>query len=815
MSDISLEAELRSTIGATQQGLASNPDTGSPWSLGICKVLAIDYEAFTVCLRTINGTSDQFDRTPVPLVFPGGGARHFMGAMPQVGDFCICGWIAQDSGGVAGKVGTRIPVILGWTPNGVWTGRDWVMTADLAPDEHDLGIPRKQSEVGAAYTRTRRKLRHLQPGNIMASSAQGSDFVLDEGVLISNRRANEIRLRDQDQALVIRTLQQFHAMAGMRTYGGMVQRDATLLAKAVVSDGLYWDSPRQFSEDGKPLFAGSLDTNPSGDLPYSEGLPALTGFPAGKLLPARILGRETSADGKTLKAPMFGLQANLDPYDFLNHGLFIDQSGTVIVTPSIPHDSGSTYGGKRIFRVASLGPNDKNIQDATSSLSSQSFTEYRVEIAHTSDGTLPVTEQTDGLDVDRLPNSTPKKGSSTEVNPNSPFIKIVHGTVVGNDPYSVHGRSQYGLPLSPVISPDSGSLISSLGLDLGEQAAVLLQLSPVTQESTPDTLWAVKKNGQVRAFVSGPADKDSIELATTGNVVVASGGTLALKATKGLILDPGTGNAESNTAFGVHSSTGAITIHGGGRLRGADNAQSVAAGNGSDSSPSVLISGAGISVQSEDFASLKATNVADVSASTTSISGTQSVNISGGQKTNISGESVTLSSSGKHTVSIGGPLQANPANGALRDTIVTSFVPGTVDRYQIPMIGDRVEEIQTGNHSTTIQVGNMTYRTAVGSASLQAGANQFTLQSASGLNLQVPNGNMVLNTSGYASIVANGAIMLNSSGGIATLRGGSSVVLSSPGGKIGGIVSGSDIDPLTGLPLASLGMGSPKHILSV
>ena len=34
------------------------------------------------------------------------------------------------------------------------------------------------------------------------------------------------------------------------------------------------------------------------------------------------------------------------------------------------------------------------------------------------------------------------------------------------------------------------------------------------------------------------------------------------------------------------------------------------------------------------------------------------------------------------------------------------------------------------------------------------------------------------------------------------------------GGKVGPIVSGSDLDPLTGLPLLVLGLGSPTHLLT-
>ena len=52
------------------------------------------------------------------------------------------------------------------------------------------------------------------------------------------------------------------------------------------------------------------------------------------------------------------------------------------------------------------------------------------------------------------------------------------------------------------------------------------------------------------------------------------------------------------------------------------------------------------------------------------------------------------------------------------------------------------------------------------------------------------------------------------SAGPTTIR-GAAVTLSATGGKVGGIVSSADLDPLTGLPLITFGMGSPTHLLSL
>jgi hypothetical protein len=53
-----------------------------------------------------------------------------------------------------------------------------------------------------------------------------------------------------------------------------------------------------------------------------------------------------------------------------------------------------------------------------------------------------------------------------------------------------------------------------------------------------------------------------------------------------------------------------------------------------------------------------------------------------------------------------------------------------------------------------------------------------------------------------------------SSNGTMTVS-GSVVTLKATVGKSGGIISGSDIDPVSGQTLSSLGMGSTGHLLSI
>ncbi len=237
--------------------------------LGVGQVINVNYEEFFVTLRIIIGNDFENERVPVPLTFPGVGTRHMLGAMPEVGDYCVCGWMPQDTlgAGLGNNQGTKTPIILAWIPRGAWLGHDWVFTSPLTENDSSMS-PQKKDELRGVYTEHRHKRLHLRPGDVVASSSKGSDILLNEGVYITNRRANEIRLRDQDQAFVVRSQQQFHSMSGARIYGGMVQRDSRLLQGAVVSDGKWRSQPVQVDTARNPIKHSNLSAWAFGQFIY-------------------------------------------------------------------------------------------------------------------------------------------------------------------------------------------------------------------------------------------------------------------------------------------------------------------------------------------------------------------------------------------------------------------------------------------------------------------------------------------------------------------------------------------------------------------
>ena len=428
--------------------------------LGIASVVNVNYEEFFVTLKILIGDDQENIRAPVPLSMPGGGARHFFGAMPTVGDHCVVGWMPQETLGTGTRdtEGTKIPVILAWVLPGAWLGHDWVITAPFEEEEMPMS-PTRQGMVEGNFRRVRHKRMHLRPGDVAASSGKGSDILLNEGVYISNRRANEIRLREQDQAFVVRSQQQFHVMSGVRTYGGMVQRDAGLAQFSVLGA-----DPRDTTLGFDPV---RTVTDLSDDGAFVR-LDAWQG------------GSEGGGAGGSEKWPAFA-------------------TNTPLLSGSSPGGTaGTVYGGKRFLRLSESGAN-------VAATTSSAMAEYRVEVNYTTKQILPMSEQTE---------------QSGEAAYRVPGVEFVMGNVVGNNPQAVG----YGLPMRPVIFSGGKAAAKQhyeswnpqhRGRD--ELAASLFHVNTVGEDREAfggNTWWSVTKGGAFKAYIGGRGGTDTIQVLT-------------------------------------------------------------------------------------------------------------------------------------------------------------------------------------------------------------------------------------------------------------------------------------------------------------
>ena len=768
-----MKADLQES-GFTR-GSGNDPNSND---LGLATVTFVDYGRWEITIRMETGEVFQHN---VALTFPGAGNRHFFGSLPMVGDVCVVGWGAAESGR------NKKPYILSWVVGGVVPGLDWWVTQPFARDEYNLN-PKNQKLVEGIANRIRHKLRHMEPGNIVCSSAQGADMVLDEGVLLANRRGNEIRLRDQDQSFIVRSLQQFHAMAGARVYAGMVQRDATLLPTMMRSDGRYWDGPEQLDSEGVPISVSNLGASP---------------YTSGALTPAPVFQRDS--DGNPLVTMDF--PSNVDPYEFLQQGLFVDSNGKV-AADTVPD---AVYGGKALYRVST--GNTNAVLDADS----ETLTEYRIEVAHTSDGTLPVTEQTDGFDADRLPPTTPRDNNSLSGSPNSPFIEMVMGSVVGNDPFSVSGRKQYGKPLYPYIFDGevrSPGLSSGVGVPVGQHAASLFRMCPPLDTSAAPVFWSVTKDGRVMASIPGNSSTWAVEAALGSGMHLGSGmnqdgKSILVDTDGGIRLHSNRGDNQTNYGVELVSDEGAIRIFGGGQTSvGGVAARSAPSGDGEAGLPSVSIeSNTNIEIRAGRKLTLIAQQLDLTQANALNINLQSVFEVRAGEKISTQTKVQDTVVMGQATETFSGPKDSLPTNTPLRKTQFTAnpatgLVGGTVDEYTL-LYGDRDETLSMGNHQTQVLVGNQTYSCGVGTWRASAGLN----------NMEIGVGSVAINTAaGPMSFSATAGAASITSSTSATIAATSialtAATVSLPGAHLpaGAVLTDGCINPLTGTPFSVSGV---------
>jgi len=773
-----------------------DPSTGpAAYALGIARVTRVDYAQHKIQLQIVHGEKDTYQWTAMPAGCPGAGARHFIGSLPEPGDVCVIGWTSSES---------KTPIILTYMPIGAGSGDEWTPVQSFLPTEVDMN-PQTQAHYEGIYGRYRHKMRAMRPGCICLSSSQGSDIIMDESVLITNRRATEIRLRDQDQAIVFRSLQQFHAMGGARVYAGMVQRDAQLLPSRMFSDGTNWTAGVQVDDNGDPLTPADLGASP---------------LPQGSLSPHRVFLRSDAT--RPFAASGISIDTNIDPYSFLGRGLFIGTDGYILdASRGIPD---AEYGGKPIYRVAIDPSPENNTVPTNGALSSggsdaDTLTEYRIELDHSWDGTLPVTEQTDGFDADRLPTNSKQVTAMSNA---GPYIQFVLGSVVGNDAFTRRGRELYGLPLAPQIfaadriEPQMGS---GIGLPLGQHAASLFRVdAPIDDPSSvPPMFISTTKDGSVKGFLSGSQDANSLELALNGGMRMQANGPLMFNASN-MVMNFQNGDITNNIAALIASDTGAIVIRANApTTQGSFSARLASSDLQENTFPAVLIESptGNTHIKSGRFTKITGANgIQFVDTNEILMSAKQNINVFTDKKL-LQCNTHDKTVQGRETNLYSGPLNFLPTNAPLRETKfigtpLTGHVGGDTDKY-VMLFGNRDERFRIGSHKTTCFVGNITYQTRIGTVTQRAGINTIAVDTVTGIRMTSVTSTTMTSTltttiAALASITMKAAIRAKLSSLVTTLGGA---------GTPGRIISSTDRDPLTNLPFAFFGMGSTGHRLGL
>lgn len=761
--------------------------SGDEYPLRVAKITRVDNKKMTCSLFCLTGNEDSYD--DVAITFPGAGGRSFLGVMPEVQDLCVVGFSPAESGA------TRVPYIVGWLIASAAAGYDWVVSSALAEEKLNL-TPALKEALSGSYGRRRIKLRQMEGGNLVGSSSQGSDLVLNESVLLANRRGNEILLRDSDQALVTRTLQTFHAGAGVRVYSGMIQRDAGLLPTQIFGDGTVWDGERQVDEEGNPITSSGLDFN--SDL--------IRGY-----TPNGVFSKEDLEMGYA------------DPSAFMMRGLFIDEQGKMYDNLN---SSDAVYGGKPIYRVSVDGEN------GVLTPGTRVFSEYRIEVAHTSDGTLPVTEQTDGVDIDRMLPTAPTANSDGggDINPlnrspNESMASLVLGTAVGNDPY--WDRDAYGVPLVPQVFDQNGIFSPAIrgalpGEDPSEHAAFLVRVRNPYDAKAPEAFMGITKGGTLRSYFPGVGSSSHQEYYRTGKVARVGADDTGLSfgvQADGLIslVNTGRGRPQDNLGVEMSSYGGAVYIY-----AGAAQSSSVGDALIMQSAKSAVLSAV-------DTVRLTGQTVTVTDADTVDVTANSLISLSTGDTLQVSAKSWGLNVSGNATETFGGPKNALPTNGPLRTTKfvgtpLTGAIGGVVDEYSI-RFGNRDESIAVGGHYASVLVGAYSVDVLNG-VPINIPGSEISLNygpplAGNSLSLS-PFGASVVASFGVAKVQARLGSTSITAGGAVSIAGlrtsiASPFVQVTVGALLrgGGVMTDGCLDPLTGRPFFFSGaLGIPNFRVS-
>ena len=759
---------------------AANPSRNwARLAFSLAKVTSVQYEELKCSIKVLTGEQDIYEYSGVDLTGPGGGRRTFLGALPEVGDFCYVGWKVQESSGVASG---KAPVIVGWAPSAPWMGHEWLPFSSLDPSE-GLGTPRDRAVARGASLRARHKMRHVGPGDVLASSSRGADLVLGASALLTNRRGLEFILRDEDSTAVTRAVRGADVYAGVRVNAGPVQRDAKLLRSRVYSDGVYWEAPRQTNSSEEPLSPAALGAHPM--------------YPRGYLTPGEIFIRVPGTNlSEFSSSNQWSFPARIDPYRFLRWSGMINDEGQL--------DEGAlgataNVGGTPIYRVG-VSPDGQAVQNGY--LGGETLSEWRVEVSDTSDGSLPVAQDTDGFEADRFPAgelSNPLNNS-----PRLPTVEWVVGNVVGNDPFTLAGRALYGAPLRPVVAGDGDPrLAPALGTPRAGWAASLLKVRvpPSGQRAAYESWTSMTKEGGFKAYLgAGPV---SAEVATFGDVSLRVGGRLSLN------LEGGISFVGQSTTGGVGlnlgSPNGAVVITGGGQATAASGARSA-----TEPGPSVVVDGAtGVAVRGGTSVDISSPSVALRNSASILLQAQSDLTLSSGRRLSIAAAVLDKVVYGSERVQYSGPADGLPINGATRvvtfsSTPTTGHISGTVDHYKM-VYGDRLEEFTNGDTTTRMTAGTITHETLNGQVINRAGPNTVDLDSTAGRTETVGAGDAQTTVSaGAFEVTATGDVKLETSTGVATLKAAGQVKLvSTTSPANGGILCGSDLDPFSGLPFST------------
>lgn len=712
-------------------------------------IVHVDVETMVCSVRLDSGEGERHD---VPLPAPGGsGPRSWSGSVPEVGTKVLLGWKKYSHRAFK-------PYIVEFITTGVFTAREYepfssVDPSDLAevlqesPDLAD--IPGVNTEV------IRMKLRKVYSGDYLASSSGGSDFILDRSALLTNRAGNEFVLRDADQTAVLQSLNEFVSNAAGYYRRGLIKRNGFNILPDVF--GPNFDEAFIAAATDAKAAADGIDFHGIGiNHVISPDSPA---FPL--LLDQGLIKTNSDGDGVT--------NFPTDPDDSSWHGW------PFVVTSD----------GQRISYITRGDHSDSFAQ------TDECYVEDRMELRHASDGVMAVTEEGDGVQIDKV---------------HPVFIERVYGTVVGNDPHSDAGRLVYKQILKMRVfdtqdqeSPSEGPKFEAIDMLLHHPQCDTVALAHLLRIQSPTSgnqfTFGISKEGRVFCHIPKSLDGEpqevgkSIDLNVQGLIKMIVGAdhnhenaSMDIKLQGGLIID-----------IGRLSDGKSVHLKMGGKVKteyGGNDANGVA--------HETIVGGSSMTVVSATCT--KIVNGSDYEllggAKTLETTG-YSMNVgAGGLKNKVAGD-YGMSVIGKSNEQYAQICMRTNALGCLKTTLTgidsSTVLVGSSARTVVAGAGI-LDTVATGNMAGTVGAGNMAYTVGTGNFAATVGAGALSL------------------TCGGGPLNATSGAMFNMTAPIANFT---AAITKLGAAVVGGIVAGipgppsPHLDYITGLPI----LGQPTHLI--
>ena len=203
--------------GILDQSLNNKLSKSYLWS---GRITHVDYETMVCSIRFDTGLGEWHD---IPLPAPAGSSnRSWSGIVPEPGTKVIIGWTKYSNRGFK-------PQIVQFLTTGVFPAREFEVFSSADPTMAKTALdilPELEDDPGLFLRPVRLKLRKVYPGDYLATSSSGADFILDKDVYFTNRSGNEFRLRDTDQTAILQTVNTFESNSAGYYRRGLIRRNA-------------------------------------------------------------------------------------------------------------------------------------------------------------------------------------------------------------------------------------------------------------------------------------------------------------------------------------------------------------------------------------------------------------------------------------------------------------------------------------------------------------------------------------------------------------------------------------------------------------